>query len=208
MRLGNYEADARLAEPTARNLMNADELDDGQIIEQVLAGDKQAFRFLVLRYQSQVFAMLMRQIAERDLAEELTQETFLRAYRELKSFRGEAKFSSWLIRIALNLSNSYFSSKRFKQRKQTESLEMENDRTTNETPHSRAERHEMLKRFRASLELISPKLREVMVLCGLEDRSYEEAAQILEIPVGTVRSRLNQARLEVKAACRVEELVE
>ncbi len=166
-----------------------------EIIRRVLAGAKDEFRVLVLAHQSRVFALIMRQVANQAIANELTQEVFLKAYRNLHRFRFEAQFSTWLIRIALNVCTTYFSSKRFKQAKSTMSFEEIEIPSESESYGVGAViDRETLKRVRSALLTLSPKLRETIILCGFEERTYEEAAQILEIPVGTVRSRLNKAR--------------
>lgn len=166
-----------------------------EIIRRVLAGAKDEFRLLVLAHQSRVFALIMRQVANEAIASELSQEVFLKAYRSLHRFRFEAQFSTWLIRIALNVSNSYFSSKRFRQVKSTMSLEETEIAQDSSSPElSNLIDRDTLRRVRTALPSLSPKLRDAIVLCGFEERSYEEAAQILEIPVGTLRSRLNKAR--------------
>ena len=171
--------------------------DDDVIIRHVLQGDRDRFRHLVLRHQSTVLALMMRQVGEKATAEELAQEAFLKAYRNLHLFRFEAKFSTWLTRIALNTMNSYFSSRAYKEKRLTESFRCErHDQPGGVTADSAADVDE----FRRLLAKIPPKLREVLVLCGLEGKSYEEAATFLEIPIGTVRSRLNKARLVLKEA--------
>ena len=173
------------------------EEDDHQIVREVVAGNSDRFRLLVLRHQALVFALIMRQVGEKELAEELAQETFLKAYRNLKLFRFEAKFSTWLTRIALNTMNSYFSSRAYKERSRTDSFSQEK----HDRPEALgADAKSDMEQFRNLLGTLSPKLREVLVLCGLEGKSYEEAAHMLSIPIGTVRSRLNKARLVLKDA--------
>lgn len=167
-----------------------------ELIERIVAGRAEEFSVLVERYQSMVFGMIMRQVGSRDIADELAQETFLRAFQNLDSFRNRSKFSTWLIRIALNQTSSWFASKRFQQARRTVSLDL--------TAHDRPADGEADTRNREALFLmalgaLAPKFRDVITLCGYEGRSYEEAAMILEIPVGTIRSRLNRARLMLKA---------
>ncbi len=170
------------------------EISDKQLVEAVLAGKQEEYRYLVLRYQDQVFAMIMRQVGERDVAEDLAQDTFLRAYRGLKQFRNDAKFSTWLIRIALNVCNSYFSSRRYREKQKTVVMENQLNNTTDTTNSDQGYSAEQIERLRVAVQKLSPTLQSVLVICGLEKKSYEEAARILEIPVGTVRSRLNRAR--------------
>ena len=167
---------------------------DTELIRTVLAGSKEEFRHLVRKYQNQVYAMIGRQINNNAIAEDLAQETFLKAYRGLKSFNHRSTFSTWLTRIALNTTASYFSSAQYKKQRHSESLD--------ETKHNNLasadyKHHELLTQLKSALAVLCPQHREVFVLCGLEGRSYEEVATMLGVPVGTVRSRLNKARLEL-----------
>lgn len=165
-----------------------------ELIRRVLSGAKDDFRELVLAHQARVFSLVMRQVANEAIANELTQEVFLKAYVNLHRFRFEAQFSTWLIRIALNVCNSYFVSKRYRQSKTTMSVNESEIQEVAATPSGDIEERETLRRLRDALLTLSPKLREVIVLCGFEERPYEEVATILQIPIGTVRSRLNKAR--------------
>jgi len=168
------------------------------LIKQIVSGEKEEFRILVSRYQNQIFAMIMRQVADSATAEELTQETFLRAYKNMSKFRFQSQFSTWLTRIALNLTNSYFSSRRYKERIRTTSLDMEKYEKENDAAENDGFDKSAIEKLRAVIQTLKPKYREVLVLCALENNSYAEAAGILEIPLGTVRSRLNKARLLLK----------
>lgn len=175
-----------------------DSYNESDIIARVLKGERDEFRHLIDRHKNMVFAMLMRQVGNHSIAEDLAQETFCRAYQHLKKFRNESSFSTWLTRIALNQASSYFTSRKFKESRKTDSFDVQtHDMSSSETrqPH---ERKEIFAAFRNALAELSPKLRDVLVLCAFEGKSYEEAAEVLTVPVGTVRSRLNAARLEVK----------
>lgn len=173
---------------------------EDELIRRVQAGEQQPFRTLVERYKDLVFAVIIRQVGERDVAEELSQETFIKAYRHIGRFRFEAKFSTWLTRIALNNASSYFASKRFRQGRRTEEFNPETHDTGVDGPQQEMEKQELMRTFQQALATLKPKFQEVLSMCALEGKSYEEAAEILEIPVGTVRSRLNKARLLLKAA--------
>lgn len=169
-----------------------------KIIARVLAGEKDEFRLLVLAHQERVFAVVMRAVANQTVAKELTQEAFVRAYFSLQQFRFQSSFSTWLIRIALNLTSSYFSSREFKEHVRTTSLDNINYQ---EIPAAHKSEHyddEAVAKLHAVVARLRPKLRDVFVLCALEQMSYQEAADILTIPVGTVRSRLNKARLMIR----------
>jgi len=171
------------------------QLADGEIVRAVVAGDRDLFKHLVSRHKNGVYALLMRQIGNHAVAEELAQEVFVRAFRALPSFRGDASFRTWITKIAMNAANSYFQSKGFKQERVTEALDpVKHDRPSSEGTEGNVK----LSFFRSALAALSPKLRDALVLVGLEGRKYEDAATILDVPVGTIRSRVNKARLLLK----------
>lgn len=171
---------------------------ESEVIKQVLSGDKNAFESLVVTHQDLIFAMIMRQVGHVSTAEELTQEVFIKAFKNLKSFNFEAKFSTWLTRIAINHTTSFFRSRRFKESKQTEAIKEEANKVSEDKLSSGYELKEQLAAFRNCFKKLGPKFQAIITLCGLEERSYEEAALIAEVPLGTVRSRLNKARLLLK----------
>ena len=180
--------------------MNEDiESQEGEyvLIRRILGGDRELFRTLVQRYQDLVFGMVMRQVGDRVVAEDISQEVFLRAFRGLRQFKNDARFSTWIVRIALNQVSTYFASAAYRQKNQSVSFRIEDhdrafDANQGATP-------EVQSNFQGAIAALSPKLREVLVLCGLEGMSYEEVSQSLKIPVGTVRSRLNSARLQMRS---------
>lgn len=163
------------------------------LVRRAARGDEEAFRGLVLAHQQRIFALLVRMTGDRDVARELTQDCFVRAFRGLRAFREEAAFATWLTRIALNVANSYFSSRSYRERRRTGPLEPYHERlvppATEDSFDTTA-----LARLQEAIGCLPDRSREVIALCALELKSYEEAAQILKIPVGTVRSRLHNAR--------------
>ena len=178
---------------------SASRLTDEATIRAVIGGDKERYRELVVRHKDMIFALIMRQVGNAAIAEELAQETFVRAFVSLSRFRFETKFSTWLTRIALNQTSSYFTSRRYKQSRRTDEFDPRiHDKA--EAPPEGDFQKERLQRFREALGTLKPLYREVIVLCALEGKSYEEAASILVIPIGTIRSRLNKARLLLKEA--------
>ncbi len=168
-----------------------------EIIRRVISGEKEEFRHLVELHQGKVFAMIVRQLGDEQTAKELAQEVFLKAYLNLSSFRFEASFSTWLIRITLNVTNSYFSSKRYKTQMKMTTFEDKHGERIAEA-EDRPYDQELIDELRTAVANLKPKYREALVLCAFENKKYEEAATILGIPVGTVRSRLNTARLLLK----------
>lgn len=176
---------------------------DRAAIAAVREGNTQRFQEIIERYQHRMVALIGRQTGDLQVAEDLAQDTFIRALRGIRNFREEAEFSTWLIRIALNVTNSYFSSKRYRQQRVSESFDStrhdaiqsggeDSSEEENDTAGKRAA-------FREALAELKPHLRETIVLCVFEGKQYQEAADLLGIPVGTVRSRLNKARLLLRA---------
>lgn len=166
----------------------------------MIAGAKNEFRHLVAANQSYVFTLVLRQVGDREIARELTQEIFLRAYRGLGKFRFESRFATWITRIALNQSHSYFRSRRCKERRVEDTFEQaEHGAISLDTAEERLATAQEVQRLQQALRDLPEQQREVLVLCALEQKSYEEASEILSIPVGTVRSRLNRARHQLRA---------
>ena len=180
--------------------MTTTDNSDDTLVARILAGDKEQFRVVVNEHLPTIYALIMRQVGDTALAEELSQETFAKAYVQLKSFRGEARLGTWLVRIALNQTNSYFSSRRHKERLCTQPLNLErHDQPADSGRLGDLQQYEQAAaRLRAAVGRLSAKLRDVVALVSFEGKSYEEAAALLGIPVGTVRSRLNHARLQLR----------
>lgn len=162
--------------------------EEKMIIEQVLSGKVEEFRHLVIENQDTVFAMLRRQGIDEHTAKDISQETFLRAYRSLKKFKFNSSFSTWLTRIALNRSSSYFTSKHYINAQKSTDLEDLEIKCPEEDQIDK--KIELLKKYVAKLD---PKFREIIVLTCFENKSYKEVSEILDIPIGTVSSRTNRA---------------
>lgn len=171
---------------------------DSELVALASSGDDDAFRELVSRYKNYVFAIIGRAVGDRELAEELSQDVFVKAYRGLPKFRGDAIFKTWLTRITLNTTHSYFRSKKFSNKKRTVSFEQEEILEPSASDHDPILKKQMMEAFRLCFGKMKSQLQEVITLCGYQEHTYEEAASSLEIPVGTVRSRLNRARLTLK----------
>lgn len=167
------------------------------LIGRVLAGEKEEFRKLIEAHQTQIFSVIMKLVGNRSISEELALETFERAYFNLRSFKFKSTFRTWLTRIAFNLTNSYFASAQYRNSIRTESFSIDQHDFSSNAKNS-SERREYFTQFYRAIGSLSPKLRDVLCLCGLNGASYEEAAETLQIPIGTVRSRLNQARQKLR----------
>ncbi len=164
---------------------------DQDIVDRVRAGQIRDFEFLVQRHQAQIYGLFLRQLADAGMSEDLTQEVFLRAFTKLSSFRGEASFSTWLMRIALNQSASYFVSRHYKQRRK-QVLDDKLLSSIGELDKTEAREQERdLLLLQVFLGELKQRYRDPIVLCCIEQKSYQQAAEILDIPVGTVGSRIN-----------------
>ena len=184
--------------------MNRFESDE-ELIKHVLDGDKDLFRELVERHKNIVFSSLVRLCGNRELAEELTQETFVKAYTHLARFRFEARFSTWLVQIAANTASSYFSSRGFRERQRAVLFDHDLPAGQFESAERQLELQSRLARYWRAIEKLDDRLREVLLLCGIEGNPYDEVAELLGVPVGTVRSRLNKARQEMRKRVSVQE---
>jgi RNA polymerase sigma-70 factor (ECF subfamily) len=177
-------------------------MDEKNLILRIQSGDKDEFRHLVMAYKDLVFSMIMRQVGNHAVSEELAQEVFIKAYSNIKKFQFKSAFSTWLTRIALNHTSTFFTSKRHRMQVMTDEFDVNKHEGISVTDANQKEeqvnQEKLLARFREAVSQLKDIFRQVIVLCSLEGKSYEEAAEILDVPVGTIRSRLNKARLLVK----------
>ena len=183
---------------------------DRALVERTRAGDKEAFDLLVRRYQGWVFTLAVRMLGDRAEAEDMAQEIFLKAYRGLKKFKGASRFSTWLYAIASHHCLSQVAARRRRPRHGYPGSHP--DRSATDTPSAverlvdqapRAdtllERTDLVRLVQTELANLSPEHRIILVLRDIQGMSYEELAQTLRIEVGTVRSRLHRARMEMRA---------
>ncbi len=181
---------------------------DEKLVEMALALDADAFGEIVRRWERKIFALCFGMLGREEDARDAAQETFIAAYRNLKGFRGEAKVSSWLHRIAVNQCIS-------KQRRQTvrkeSALETEIEiespaflQPASQSPARRAEQSERLQSVRLAVDALPPELKQVVVMKEFEELTFLEIAETLEIPVSTVKSRLYTALKQLKM--RLEKL--
>ncbi len=170
-----------------------------EIVKRVQAGDVESYRDIVEQFQSQVFTIVCKHGLPLATAEELTQEIFLRAFRAIKSFRFQSKFSTWLTRITLNTAQTHLTSRTFRERERSLSLnELAPGHQWIQTDSSQEQKmlaNERTARLFYCLQKLDPKYREPIVLSALDGAPYEDVAAQLNIPTGTVRSRINRARL-------------
>ena len=177
------------------------------LVERAKAGDRPAFGQLVEVYQDKIYGYVSRMLGDPDEAEDVAQETFVRAYRSLPHFRGAASFHTWLYRIASNLAidvarrNRRQSTGNFSLDEPLESEEGDYEREIADesgSPEQLAAQREMQELVRQAVAELPEKLRAVVVLYELQGESYEDIAEILGCPLGTVKSRLFNARSQLK----------
>lgn len=173
--------------------------DDSELVTAAQQGDREAFGSLVERYQDRVYNTLVRVVGSREDALDVTQEAFVQAYVKLASFRGESKFFTWLYRIAMNLALSH-------RRKRRPNLSVDEMRqnigeepiSDQASPEKVAISQEHAATVQQALAELGDQHCQILVLREMENCSYEEISEILEMPIGTVRSRLFRARLQLK----------
>lgn len=173
--------------------------DDAKLIARSLAGEPAAFGQLVVRYQDRLYNALVRVLGSAEDARDVAQDAFVQAFLKLDTFRGTAAFYTWLYRIAFNLAMSHA-----RRSRPTRSLDAAKDGCGNEpvdgqpTPEAELVGEERVKLVHRALGELSAEYRQIIVLRELEGCRYEQIAEILELPIGTVRSRLFRARLALR----------
>jgi RNA polymerase sigma-70 factor (ECF subfamily) len=173
--------------------------DERMRLQSVAEGNREDYRYFVDEHQAYVVNMIWRQTGDRSASEDLAQEAFLRAYKALPRFRFECSFKTWITRISLNLTSSYLSSPLHRDRLKILPMEGAGEQSM-PCLSEQHDQKENMKQFRAALHALPSHYQGVVALVSLEGKSYEEASLILEIPIGTVRSRLNKARALLKEA--------
>lgn len=192
---------------------------DTLLVQRTLAGDQRAFELLVIKYQRRVERLIGRMVRDVDLVPDIAQETFIRAYRALGQFRGEAQFYTWLYRIAVNTAK-----KQLLQLKRDPVISMttlqahQDDETSGaeyeptlagsdpETPEAVLASKEIAQAVNAALEALPKELGQAITLREIDGLSYGEIAEALDCPIGTVRSRIFRAREAISA--RIKPMLE
>jgi RNA polymerase sigma-70 factor (ECF subfamily) len=174
---------------------------DQALVERVQRGDKQAFELLVAKYQRKLARLLSRFIRDSAEIEDVTQEAFIKAYRALPSFRGESAFYTWLYRIGINTAKNYLVSmgRRAPTTTDFDSEETENFEDGDQlrdinTPESELMSKQIAKTVSNAVDNLPEELRTAITLREIEGLGYEEIAEIMNCPIGTVRSRIFRAR--------------
>lgn len=177
---------------------------DQELIRETLGGQPEAYGELVVRYQDRLFNSLLRVVKSREDARDAAQDAFLQAYQKLDSFRGDAQFFSWLFRIAMNAGLSKLRRKSSKDVSLTAQQEQGRDVTDEGVPDPshRMNQTERQSKVLAALDSLGDEYRVVLTLKELEGLKYDEIAEIVGCPIGTVRSRIHRARAELREKLR------
>jgi RNA polymerase sigma-70 factor, ECF subfamily len=191
-----------MAEPTVRQV-------DQQLVERAQRGDKKAFELLVLKYQRKLARLLSRFVRDPAEVEDVTQEAFIKAYRALPSFRGESAFYTWLYRIGINTAKNYLvalgrrapTTTEF-DAEEAESFEDADNLRDNNTPDAMLQSKEIGDAVNRAMEALPEELRTAITLREIEGLSYEDIANVMACPIGTVRSRIFRARDAIAAELR------
>ena len=171
--------------------------DDASLVDRLQRGDPRAFEDLVIAYQHRVFGVALRMLGNRAEAEELAQEVFLRVHRAIGEFRGEAKLSTWLYAIASRLCLNRLASGEWRMARHGDQA-LTRLASRESSPVEEVERSELETALHRAIAELGEERRIVVVLRDLEGLSYEEIATALELELGTVRSRLHRARMDLR----------
>jgi RNA polymerase sigma-70 factor, ECF subfamily len=174
-------------------------ISDAECVQNLQRGQTDAFEILIRRHEKTIFNLVYRMLGDYDEAAEVSQEAFLSAYRAIGTFRGDSNFSTWLYRIALNHATTR---RKTLNTRQQRNVSMENTEPVSDPqpgPAETMEKKEIRERVQQALNSLEPDDATVILLRDLQDVPYEEVARVLEIPIGTVKSRLHRARQALKA---------
>jgi len=194
--------------PQGKEFMSDREVDQ-QLVERAQRGDKKAFELLVMKYQRKLERLLSRVIRNPSEVEDVTQEAFIKAYRALPNFRGDSAFYTWLYRIGINTAKNYLislgrrapTSTEFDS-EEAESFEEATGLRDINTPEAQLMTKQIAQTVNATIDSLPEELRTAITLREIDGLSYEEIAQIMDCPIGTVRSRIFRAREAVAEKLR------
>ena len=192
--------------------MSIDDVD-AQLVERAKGGDPKAFEMLVVKYQRRIERLIARMVRDVDLVQDIAQESFIRAYRALPQFRGDSAFYTWLYRIAVNTAKKALvdlkrdplvteSARAGMNDDDDETSRPERELSDGETPDAVLASKEIAQTVNAAIEALSDDLRQAITLREIEGLSYEEIAELMNCPIGTVRSRIFRARESIAQRLR------
>jgi RNA polymerase sigma-70 factor (ECF subfamily) len=174
-------------------------VSDAELIDEALAGNAEAFGGLVTKYQDRLYNTVVHVVGSTEDARDVVQDAFVQAFVKLETFRRDSAFYTWLYRIAFNVGISHL-----RRKKPTASIDQIQEDAGQqpiddvEAPSDRMEQQERAVRIRAGLEQLNEQHRTILVLREIDGSSYEQISEILSLPVGTVRSRLHRARMQLR----------
>jgi RNA polymerase sigma-70 factor (ECF subfamily) len=186
---------------------------DAALVARAKTGDQRAFEMLVNKYQRRIERLIARMVRDVDLVQDIAQESFIRAYRALPQFRGDSAFYTWLYRIAVNTAKKALvdlkrdplvteSARAGQDDDDDETSRVERELTDGETPEAVLASKEIARTVNAAIEALSDDLRQAITLREIEGLSYEEIAELMNCPIGTVRSRIFRARESIAQRLR------
>lgn len=185
---------------------------DALLVARAKRGETAAFEMLVVKYQRRIERLISRMVRDTDLVQDIAQESFIRAYRALPQFRGESAFYTWLYRIAVNTAKKALVEKKrdplvlesalASPEDGEEPSRVENELSDGETPEAVLASKEVAATVNAAIDALSEDLRQAIVLREIEGLSYEEIADVMNCPIGTVRSRIFRAREAIASKLR------
>ena len=195
---------------SSQSEVNLTERDvDAELVARVQRGDKRAFDLLVLKYQRKIMRLLSRMVREPSEVEDVAQEAFIKAYRALPQFRGDSAFYTWLYRIAINTARNWQSANHRRptgssiiETDDNETFDQIDNLTDISTPESLMASRQVVDTVNAAIDALPEDLRTAIVLREIEGLSYEDIAQSMNCPIGTVRSRIFRAREAIAAQLR------
>ncbi|MBC2768670.1 RNA polymerase sigma factor RpoE [Pusillimonas minor] len=182
---------------------------DADLVARVQRGDKRAFDLLVLKYQRKIMRLLSRMVREPSEVEDVAQEAFIKAYRALPQFRGDSAFYTWLYRIAINTARNWQAANHRRpmgssivETEDNETFDQIDNLTDISTPESLMASRQVVDTVNAAIDTLPEDLRTAIVLREIEGMTYEDIAQTMNCPIGTVRSRIFRAREAIAAQLR------
>ena len=192
--------------------MSIDDVD-AQLVARAKSGDTRAFEMLVVKYQRRIERLIARMVRDVDLVQDIAQESFIRAYRAMPQFRGDSAFYTWLYRIAVNTAKKALgdlkrdplvteSARASSNDDDDETSRVERELTDGETPEALLATKDIAQAVNAAIEALSDDLRQAITLREIEGLSYEEIAELMNCPIGTVRSRIFRARESIAQRLR------